>query len=253
VTIEPVSRRAERARTTLAAAPVLTVTLDGRGSENVGVHAVDADGSLVLLVPADGVLGTRVTASDAVATVHAARLLPVAVPDRVLDRVAVHGRLGVAADIGGAVMLLVNTEPSRSAQVVLRPDESLLLRLEVWQARLDGDPIDPDAYVCADPDPIALRSDAVIDHLIRNHPAQVVELAHLLDPALMDAAWTVAPALVDRWGVTFHVGYPTRSHRVRLDFPAALDGPDDLPVAMQALQKRAARAAVAAHHNPRSH
>ncbi len=34
----------------------------------------------------------------------------------------------------------------------------------------------------------------------------VVELAHLLDPELLDAAWTVAPVLVDRWGVTFHVG-----------------------------------------------
>ncbi len=250
--IEPVSRRAVRARTTLAAAPVLTVTLDGRGSEDVGVHALDADGSLVLLVPADGVLGARVVASDAVATVHAARLLPVAVPDRVLDRVTVHGRVGIAADIEGAVMLLVNSEPSRSAQVVLRPDESLLLRLEVWQARLDGDPVDPDAYVCADPDPIALRSDVVIDHLIRDHPAQVAELAHLLDPRLMDTAWAVAPVLVDRWGVTFHVGFPTRSQRVRLDFPAPLDGPDALPAAMQALQKQAARAALAAHHR-RSH
>jgi hypothetical protein len=52
-------------------------------------------------------------------------------------------------------------------------------------------------------------------------------------------------------GFTFHIGFPTRSQRVRLDFPAALDGPDALPAAMQALQKRAARAAVAAHHHPR--
>jgi hypothetical protein len=240
VTSEPVLRRAERARTTLASAPVLSVAVDGRGSEDVGAHAVDADGSLVLLVPADGMLGTRTGCGAAVATVHAARLLPLAVPDRAVDQTTAYGRVGLAADVEAALDVLINADPGRSAQVVLREDASALLRLDVVAVRVDGDPVDPEEYAAAEPDRIALACDATIAHLLRCHAEEMVELAHLLDPELLDAAWTVAPVLVDRWGVTFHVGCPTRTVRVRADFPEALRGPEELSAAMQALQRRAA-------------
>lgn len=247
---EPEFRRAERARTTLVSAPVLQVSLDGRRTEDVGVHAVDADGSLVLLVPAAGMLGVRMGCGGAVTTAHAARLLPLAVPDRVLERVVVHGRLELAVDVEAAISTLVEADPGRSPQVVLREDPAVLLRLCAWQVRLDGEPIDPDAYVGAAPDPIALGSDAVIGHLLRSHAHEMVELAHLVDRELLDAAWTVAPVLVDRWGVTFQVDHPDRMVRTRIDFPAPLRAPAELPAAMQALQARAARAAVAAHRSP---
>jgi hypothetical protein len=238
-----VTRRAERARTTLASAPVLSVAVDGRGSEDVGVHAVDADGSLVLLVPADGMLGTRTACGAAVATVHAARLLPLVVPDRAIEATTAYGRVGLAADVEAALDVLINADPRRSAQVVLREDASALLRLDVVAVRLDGDPVDPEAYSAAEPDQIALASDTTIGHLLRCHAEEMVELAHLLDPELLEAAWAVAPVLVDRWGVTFQVGCPTRTVRVRSDFPEPLRGPQELSAAMQALQRRAAVAA----------
>jgi hypothetical protein len=49
--------------------------------------------------------------------------------------------------------------------------------------------------------------------------------------------------VVDRWGVTLHVGCPTGTVRVRSDFPEALRGPEELSAAMQVLQRRAAVAA----------
>jgi hypothetical protein len=118
-----------------------------------------------------------------------------------------------------------------------------LLRLDVVAVRVDGEPVDPEEYAAAEPDGIALAGDATIGHLLRCHAGEMVELAHLLDPELLHAAWTVAPVMVDRWGVTFHVGCPTRTVRVRSDFPEALHGPEDLSAAMQTLQRRAALAA----------
>jgi hypothetical protein len=175
--------------------------------------------------------------------------LPLAVPDRVIDRTTAQGRVGLAADVEAALDVLINADPGRSPHDVLREDASALLRLDVRQVRLDDEPIDSGAYTLAKVDRIALGSDAAIGHLIQCHAEEMIELAHLLDPELLEGAWSVAPVLVDRWGITWQVGCPTRTVRVRSDFPAALLGPDELAAAMHALQMRAARAAAAAHRD----
>ena len=90
---------AESARTVLTCAAVLAVDLSGRATEDVGVHAVTSDGALVLRVPVVGALGRRAACGPAVATVHATRLLPLPVPERVLSRVLIHGTLGPAAHV----------------------------------------------------------------------------------------------------------------------------------------------------------
>ena len=220
---------AERARTALACAAVPTVDLAGRVAEDVGVHAVTAEGTPVMLVPATGVLGGRVACGPAVATLHATRVLPLPVPDRVLARVTIHGTLGPVADLPGALALL-----GRSAD----PD-LVALQLDPHQVRLDGEPVDPDAYRLAAPDPIAPRSDTLVTHLLRRHADQMVALADLLDRRLVDAAWTIAPAYVDRFGLTFHLAGPAGVAFPRLDFPAVVRHPSQLPAALRALHRRA--------------
>jgi hypothetical protein len=218
---------AERARTALACAAVPTVDLSGRDAEDVGVHAVTVEGAPVLLVPATGLLGRRAACGPAVATLHATRLLPLPVPDRVLARVTIHGTLARAA--------VVPAELGRPAE----PDR-MALQLDPHQVRLDGEPVDPDAYRLAAPDPIAPRSDELVLHLIRRHVDQVMALTELLDPRLVDAAWTIAPAHIDRFGLTFHLAGPTGVVFPRLDFPVAVRHQDQLPAAMRALHRRPA-------------
>jgi hypothetical protein len=220
---------AERARTALACAAVPTVDLAGRVAEDVGVHAVTTGGAPVLVVPATGVLGGRAACGPAVATLHATRLLPLPVPDRVLARVTIHGTLRPVADLPGALDLLERSADPR--QVVLQ--------LDPHQIRLDGEPVDPDAYRLAAPDPIAPRSDALVTHLLRRHADQMVALAGLLDRCLVDAAWTIAPACVDRFGLTFHLAGPAGVAYPRLDFPAVIRHPSQLPAALRELHRRA--------------
>jgi hypothetical protein len=231
--------QAERARTALACAAVPTVDLAGRVAEDVGVHAVTAEGAPVMLVAATGVLGGRAACGPAVATLHATRVLPLPVPDRVLARVRIYGTLGPVADLPGALELL-----GRSAD----PDQ-VALQLDPHQVRLDGEPVDPDTYRLAAPDPIAPRSDALVTHLLRRHGEQMVALADLLDRHLVDAAWTIAPAYIDRFGLTFHLAGPAGVAYPRLDFPAVVAHPSQLPAALRALHRRAGIAG--GRHQPR--
>lgn len=220
---------AERARTVLACAAVPTIDIAGRVAEDVAVHATNAEGALVLLAPAAGVLGERAACGPAVATLHATRLLPLPVPDRVLARVTIHGTLELVGNPAAAVELL-----GRSAA----PDQTVL-RLDPHQVRLDGEPVDPEAYRLAAPDPIAPRSDALVTHLVRRHTDQVMALAELLDRRLVDAAWMIAPACIDRFGLTFHLAGPAGVAYPRLDFPVGVRHPNQLPAALRALRRRA--------------
>lgn len=237
---------AERARTVLCHASPVVVEIGTQAIRVVDVHAVDADGSLVLLVPADGRLAERTADGPTACTVHAALVGPVPGPDRLLDRVVAHGHVGLAADIGEALDVIVAAHPDRPVEAVLRPDAAALLRVTVEHLLLDAisvgaRPVDPGAYARARPDPLAPGSDEFVEHLLRGHTEQVVRLAHLLEPGFAVGAHAVAPVRVDRFGFTYRVDTATGSRHTRLDFPAALRGPDELPAAMRELQSRAAQ------------
>ena len=141
----------------------------------------------------------------------------------------IHGTLELVGNPATALELL-----GRSAD----PDQTVL-RLEPHQVRLDGEPVDPEAYRLAAPDPIAPRSDALVAHLVRRHTDQVMALAELLDRRLVDAAWTIAPACIDRFGLTFHLAGPAGVAYPRLDFPVGVRHPNQLPAALRALHRRA--------------
>jgi hypothetical protein len=233
---------AERARTVLAHAPTLTVEVQD-GTEVVGVRAVDTDGSLLLMVSAEGLLGRCVAAADVPATVHAARLIPLLGPDRVLDAVSVYGsiRLVDADDLGAALEMLSWADPGLSADLLVRPDARVVLRVGVTQVGLDGDLVDPGAYGAAACDPLAAHSDEFVADLVCRRPQTVMLLAHLLDAELVRTVALLAPIRLDRHGLTFRLVHDAGTTDERLDFPQVLTGPAELPAAMAALQERATR------------
>lgn len=230
---------AELARTALAHAPLLQVEAAGV-VEAVDVRGVDDDGSVVLLVGADGPLAAGLS-GEVPATVHAALLSPVPGPDRVLHRLTLHGRIEMAADVDAALATVLRAHPDRPADVVLRPDAAALLRVRPWHVALDGAPVELAAYAGARADPLARGSDAFVAHLLRDHPGAVVELAFLLDPALLAGARALAPVRVDRHGLTLRVESAAGGVAVRIEFPAPVRGPAELPHAVQDLRDRAAR------------
>lgn len=242
---------AERARTALAHAPTavlqigadLSVALDVVAMDVVAldVVAVDTDGSLVLVVPADGPQADRVAAGPVAGTLHGALVSPVPGPDRRLDLVTVHGTVQVTGDVRAALEVVLAAHPDRPAGAVLRADASALLRMTGAWVHLDGEPVDPAAFAAAVPDPLAAVSDDAVTHLLCAHPDQVVALAHLLAEDVLHGADAVAPVRIDRFGVVLRVDGPAGSRRARLDFPAALRGPAELPAAMRELGSRAAQ------------
>ena len=88
------------------------------------MHATTAEGAPVLLAPAAGVLGGRAACGPAVATLHATRLLPLPVPDRVLARVTIHGTLEPVGNPPAALALLGGRRPRTRRRCSSTPTRS---------------------------------------------------------------------------------------------------------------------------------
>lgn len=113
--------------------------------------------------------------------------------------------------------------------------------MKVAQLRLDGERVDLDSYARARPDPLAGESDEFVNHLVRGHAAEVLQLAHLFDPVVIGGIRAFAPIRVDRFGLTFRIDSANSSTKTRLNFAEPLHDADELPMAMTALQHRAAQ------------
>ncbi len=158
---------------------------------------------MLVLVAAAGELAERATGAGVVCVLHGGRPIPLACPDRTLDVVTLFGTATLvdADDLAVALAVIAETYPGRCGEVMLRPDASALVRVRPAQTRVDGVPVDPDAYRTARPDPLAADSDRVVSHLVHDHPERVMALAHLLDPVLVAEARMLAPVRVDRYGL----------------------------------------------------
>lgn len=229
---------AERARTVVTHASPVVVEIGSQASEIVDGCGVDIDGSLVLLVGTAGPLAQRVAEHAAPCVIHAALVSNLSGPDRLLDGVTASGHVWLEADVPRGLDIVLKGRPAES---VLRRDAATLLRVMVTRLQLDGRPVDLAAYARAEPDPLAAGSDEFVEHLIRGHAAELLELAHLFEPEIVQGMLGFAPVRLDRFGLTFRVRSDSGLRRARIDFPAPLTGPSDLPEAMQVLQRRAAQ------------
>jgi len=158
--------------------------------------------------------------------------------DRILDRVTIFGQVSLAADLEPAFQVIAN---DRRTRVIRHSDAAVLLRVTVDHLLLQGNAVDLDSYADAEPDPLAEGSDQFVEHLVRGHATEVLQLAHLLTPAVVRGMRAVAPIRVDRFGLTFRIDSDERSTNARLNFPAPLHDPRQLAGAMQDLQRRASR------------
>ena len=228
---------AERARTVLTHAASVMIDLGDEVTEAVDILGIDADGSLVLQVGTRGPLGLRVTENGSSCAVDAALVSPAPGPDRVLDRVRVFGRVRLAADLEPALQVIANDRRTRE---IRHADHTVLLRVTIGHLLLQGRAVDLRAYAVAEPDPLAEGSDHFVEHLVRGHASEVLQLAHLFTPAVVRGMRALAPIRVDRFGLTFRIDSDDRSTQARLDFPVALRDAGEL-AAMHELQRRAAR------------
>lgn len=246
---------AERARSILAWAPTVLLEVASH-RETVDLRVVRPDGALVLFVPESAQLGAVVgPAADCV--LHGARLAPLAVPDRLLDPVRVRGRLELvdAAELGAELALLGAVCPERLGAVLLEPDATALWRVTAEEVWLGDVAVDPGAYRAAVDDPLVPGSDEVVRHLMREHVDELGQLAHLIDPELLQGVRLIAPIAVDRRGLVFRLDGDRGALVTRLNFPAALRGPAELSTALRRLQRRAAQvmSCCAPHHGPAHH
>ncbi|MGS0684834.1 DUF2470 domain-containing protein [Nakamurella sp. GG22] len=244
---------AERARTVLGhASPIAVhigraeigtafrhvVPFDVSAAEDVDVVGVDLDGSLVLMVSIDGALARRIGEHAAPCVVHAALVSPVPGADRILDRVTVTGHAWLESDVTDAFAVLAQ---HRRIELAGRSEASILLRVMISGLLLNGNPVEPATYAAARADPLATVSDEFVEHLVRDHPAAVLRLAHLFHPDVVRGVRAFAPIRVDRCGLTFRLDGEGWSTRARLDFLADVRHPRDLPAAVHELQNVALR------------
>lgn len=231
---------AERARTTMTLAATLTVTARRGGTRFapgpaggvVVLHAVDTDGSLVLVPP-----GRGPAALSGPVIVEAALTAPVPGPDRRIDPVRLAGTARPDPS-SAARSLLVTAHLDEPGALVIGPD---VVRVTVGGIDLDGRALDPVAYAGAACDPVAAGSDAVVAHVLDRRPEWIVRWARLLPPELVEDAWEIAPVRIDRHGVLLGITTATRAvRRARLDFAAPLTDPAELPAAIRTLQRAAA-------------
>lgn len=99
--------------------------------------------------------------------------------------------------------------------------------------------VDTAVFAAVVPDPLADGSDDAVTRLLCAHPARSCSWP-TSSPTTCCTART-RWSRIDRFGVVMRVDTPAGSRRARLDFPAALCGPAELPAARRELGRRAAQ------------
>jgi len=221
---------AARARTLAAFATSATLDLPGDRDEPVvpAARAVEADGSVLLLVPRETAAIVLTARDDVAAVLHLVDVAPVAVPHRVRAHCWLAGWLTIptGADAEAAAELLgeAAVDPTGS------PRACAIVRLEAGEVLVDDlwgtGHVEPDEYGDAAPDPLAGHEAELLQHLHNAHAEDLARLAALAGtPAHPDR---VAPVALDRHGIRLRTGGPDRTCDVRFEFDAPVDDVRDL-------------------------
>ncbi|UNZ20381.1 DUF2470 domain-containing protein [Streptomyces sp. 891-h] len=176
---------AERVRTLAQSSVSALLTIPGAepdlrepGSGVPEARTVTPDGDVLLLVPADS-LEARVSSyahdDDLAAVMEITDVAPVSVPHRVRGRAWVAGWLTPVRgdDRAACARLLAEAAPSAPVAGTSRR----MLRLEVGEAYVDDlwgeEPVEPDDFAAALPDPLATHEAELLQHLAAAHQEQV--------------------------------------------------------------------------------
>ncbi|MFE3204637.1 DUF2470 domain-containing protein [Embleya sp. NPDC059237] len=230
-------RTAERARTLAAHAGSATLDLPGDREEHVipAARAVEADGSLLLLVPSETAAVVLTSRDDVAAVLHLVDVAPVAVPHRVRAHCWIAGWLSIPTgpDAERAAALLAEAAPDPTAS----ERAGTVVRLEVGEVLVDDlwgtGHVEPDDYADAAPDPLAGHEAELLQHLAAAHGDDLYRLAIVAGaPACADR---VAPVSLDRHGIRLRTGGPDRTCDVRFEFEHPVADPTELGGALRRL------------------
>ena len=187
-------------------------------------RTVTPDGDVLLLVPGDSAAARAAAHAqddDLTAVMEITDVAPVSVPHRIRGRAWVAGWLTPVRNEqrAEAAMLLAERHPVGELLGIgeaLQPDPApglygrtawMMLRLEVGEGAVDdlwgAEPVEPDEFAAAAPDPLAAHEAELLQHLHAAHNEQVRGLCALLGDrqglcGLRDRA---VPVALDRFGL----------------------------------------------------
>jgi hypothetical protein len=240
---------AERVRSACARAADATLAADGVTPTTTPVHHLLADGSVVLTVPASGLLAATVTAAGAggvAAMLELTDLAALPLRERVRSLVWFRGRLyDVPAARVPAMLDLVACENPHPALLQVNTgsgaDETdtpyALVRLEIESVVVadatGAESVPVGALLEAQPDPFCAMESHWVQHMESAHRDMVDRLASRLPVTLRHGH--VRPLGLDRYGVQLRVEREDGDHDVRLPFVKPVDDVTGLSRAIRAL------------------
>ncbi|WP_353940237.1 DUF2470 domain-containing protein [Streptomyces sp. HUAS MG91] len=215
----PEPTTAEIARTILAAADSLTLSVPGSGLryECVALHTVDAASRLLLLDPADPGLTAELAGapgSGLAAYAEFTDIAPVVVRDRVRARLALSGRL----------------TPAGPDTLVLRPARAAVSVDDTVRT------LDAATLGAATPDPLAAREAELLGHLDTGHADILVQLVDLVRKGDLTGIDRIRAVRLDRKGLVLRLEAAGGAFDdVRLGFLTEAQGPHDVGLRIQEL------------------
>ncbi|WP_326691958.1 MULTISPECIES: DUF2470 domain-containing protein [unclassified Streptomyces] len=233
---------AERVRTLVQSSVSALLTIPGTaggpdepGSGTPEARTVTVDGDVILLVPADSPEARACLYAqddDLTAVMEITDVAPVSVPHRIRGRAWVAGWLTPVRNDQRAACarLLAEANPAVPAAGTSRR----MLRLEVGEAYIDdlwgAEPVEPDEFAEAAPDPLAAHEAELLQHLASAHADQVKGLC------ACRTGESVVPLAIDRFGLRVR-GWGESGGCVdaRFEFPEPVGSVAELRHAMHAL------------------
>lgn len=223
---------AERVRTLVesrvsAALSIPGIELSELGSGVPETRAVNTDGDVILLVPADSPAGRAALHAqddDVAAVMEVIDVAPVSVPHRIRGRGWVSGWLTAVRgeQREPSAQLLFERNPSGPSP---RREGWLMLRLEVGETYVDdlwgASYVEAEDFAAAEPDPLCQHEAELLQHLAATHPDHVDRLRSLLDEASAgrDTNRRAVPLALDRYGLRVRFCGGHENFDVRFDFP----------------------------------
>jgi hypothetical protein len=239
--------------------------LDETGLSAPVCRTVTPDGDVLLLVPGDSAAARAAAHAqddDLTAVMEITDVAPVSVPHRIRGRAWVAGWLTPVRneERARAAMLLAERHPVGELLGIgeaLQPEPApglygrpawMMLRLEVGEAAVDdlwgAEPVEPDEFTAAAPDPLVAHEAELLQHLHSAHGEQVRGLCALLgdrSQQLCGAREQAVPVALDRFGLRVRfTDSDQRSFDARFDFPEPVRDVAGLRHAMHTLFEAAA-------------
>ncbi|GAB3345521.1 DUF2470 domain-containing protein [Modestobacter lapidis] len=232
---------AERART-VAGRPGAAVCAPGIDGSRVLAHATTDCGRVLVVVPTDGEVCAAVSSApdgDLAALVLVTDHAPVPLRDPVRAQVWLSGWLTPVrpADQRAATLAFADVAPVAELLDVGRGNS--LLRLDLAEVVLgEGGvvvEVAPEAYLEAEPDPLAGIEATALRHLVSAHPDELSALRSWVPPCWRGEDAVVQPLGLDRFGFRLRIEHRHGTRDLRVPFGAPVTSPDALGPAVHRL------------------